>query len=75
MAFSSVTRDPQRLHRGCHRIREENEGKFIATVGVANLIVIQDGDVTFVADRREEETIRQLDDRFISSPPAWKPDA
>ena len=37
-----------------------DEGKFIATVGVANLIIIQDGDVTFVADRREEETIRQL---------------
>jgi mannose-1-phosphate guanylyltransferase len=37
-----------------------DEGKLIATVGVANLIIIQDGDVTFVADRREEETIRQL---------------
>lgn len=37
-----------------------DSGKLVATVGVSNLIIIQDGDVTLVADRREEESIRQM---------------
>lgn len=32
----------------------------IATVGVDNLLIIQDGDVTLVADRRDEAAVKQL---------------
>jgi mannose-1-phosphate guanylyltransferase len=32
----------------------------IATVGVQNLLVVQDGNVTLVADRRDEGTVKQL---------------
>ena len=32
----------------------------IATVGVENLLIVQDGNATLVADRREEGTIKQL---------------
>jgi mannose-1-phosphate guanylyltransferase len=34
--------------------------RLIATVGVANLLIVQDGNATLVADRREEGTIKQL---------------
>jgi mannose-1-phosphate guanylyltransferase len=34
--------------------------KLIATVGVNNLLIIQDGDAILVADRREEGNIKQL---------------
>jgi mannose-1-phosphate guanylyltransferase len=32
----------------------------IATVGVDNLLIVQDGDVTLVADRRDEAAVKQL---------------
>ena len=35
-------------------------GKLITTIGVSNLLIIQDGDATLVADRREEGTVKQL---------------
>lgn len=35
-------------------------GHLIATVGVDNLLIIQDGNVTLVADRRDEGTVKQL---------------
>ncbi len=35
-------------------------GHLIATVGVENLLIVQDGDATLVADRRDEATIKQL---------------
>ncbi len=35
-------------------------GHLIATVGVDNLLIVQDGDVTLVADRRDEGTVKQL---------------
>jgi len=34
--------------------------RLIATVGVANLLIVQDGNATLVADRREEGTVKQL---------------
>jgi mannose-1-phosphate guanylyltransferase len=34
--------------------------KVIATIGVSNLLIIQDGDATLIADRREESTVKQL---------------
>ncbi len=35
-------------------------GKLIATIGVNNLLIIQDGDATLVADKREEGTVKAL---------------
>lgn len=35
-------------------------GHLIATVGVDNLLIVQDGDAILVADRREEGSIRQI---------------
>jgi mannose-1-phosphate guanylyltransferase len=35
-------------------------GRLIATIGVANLLIVQDGNATLVADRREESTVKQL---------------
>jgi len=34
--------------------------RIIATVGVSNLLIIQDGDATLVADRRDEGAVKQL---------------
>lgn len=57
-------------HCGLHTkdcIIVADDGRLIATVGVDNLIIVQDGDATLVADRREEGTIKQLVDRLRSS--------
>ena len=35
-------------------------GRLIGTIGVSNLLIIQDGDATLVADRREEGAVKQL---------------
>src|SRR5208283_3470857 len=35
-------------------------GHLIATVGVDNLLIVQDGNVTLVADRRDEGNVKQL---------------
>lgn len=35
-------------------------GHLIATIGVNNLLIIQDGDVTLVADRKDEGTVKQI---------------
>ena len=35
-------------------------GRLIATIGVSNLLIIQDGDATLVADRREEGAVKKL---------------
>ena len=34
--------------------------KFIATIGVDNLLIVQDGDAILVADRRDEGAVKQL---------------
>ena len=39
-------------------------GKLIATIGVSNLLIIQDGDCTLVADRRDEAAVKQLVDKL-----------
>jgi mannose-1-phosphate guanylyltransferase len=36
------------------------QDRVIATIGVNNLLIIQDGDATLIADRREESTVKQL---------------
>ena len=35
-------------------------GRLIGTIGVSNLLIIQDGDATLVADRREEGAVKKL---------------
>jgi mannose-1-phosphate guanylyltransferase len=35
-------------------------GHLVATVGVENLLIVQDGNATLVADRREEAAVKQL---------------
>lgn len=37
-------------------------GCLISTIGVSNLLVIQDGDAILIADRRDEATVKQLVD-------------
>jgi mannose-1-phosphate guanylyltransferase len=37
-----------------------DQGRLIATIGVSNLLIIQDGDATLVADRRDEGTVREI---------------
>jgi mannose-1-phosphate guanylyltransferase len=44
--------------KGCLIVGDSD--RLIATIGVANLLIVQDGDATLVADRREEGTIKQL---------------
>jgi mannose-1-phosphate guanylyltransferase len=39
-------------------------GHLLATVGVRNLLIIQDGNVTLVADRREEGAVKKLVERL-----------
>src|SRR5258708_2720167 len=50
-------------HAGLHTkdcVIAADAGHLIATVGVHDLLIIQDGDATLVADRREEGAIKQL---------------
>ena len=35
-------------------------GKLVTTIGVSNLLIVQDGDAILVADRRDEGTVKQL---------------
>ena len=35
-------------------------GRLIGTLGVSNLLIIQDGDATLIADRREEAAVKKL---------------
>jgi len=44
--------------RGCVIVGDP--GKLITTIGVNNLLIIQDGDATLVADRRDEATVKAL---------------
>jgi mannose-1-phosphate guanylyltransferase len=44
--------------KGCVIVADP--GHLIATVGVTNLLIIQDGDATLVADRRDEGTVKQI---------------
>jgi mannose-1-phosphate guanylyltransferase len=44
--------------RGCVIVADQEH--LIATVGVENLLIVQDGNATLVADRRDEGTVKQL---------------
>jgi mannose-1-phosphate guanylyltransferase len=43
------------------------KGKLITTIGVSNLLIVQDGNSLLVADRREEATVKQLVDKLKAS--------
>lgn len=45
-----------------HCIIVGDAGKIIGTIGVSNLVIVQDGDATLIADRRDEGTVKQLVD-------------
>ncbi|HEY7327475.1 MAG TPA: mannose-1-phosphate guanylyltransferase [Gemmataceae bacterium] len=45
-----------------HCIIVGDVGKIITTIGVENLVIVQDGDATLIADRRDEGTVKQLVD-------------
>src|SRR5579884_500511 len=45
-----------------HCIIVGDEGKILTTIGVSNLVIVQDGDATLIADRRDEGTVKQLVD-------------
>jgi mannose-1-phosphate guanylyltransferase len=44
--------------KGCIIVAED--GHLVATGGVENLLIVQDGDATLVADRRDEKTVKEL---------------
>ena len=44
--------------RGCLIVA--SPGQLIATIGIENLLIIQDGNATLIADRREEATVKQM---------------
>ncbi len=45
-----------------HCVIVGDAGRLIATIGVENLLIIQDGDATLIADRRDEGTVKQIVD-------------
>lgn len=52
-------------HCGLHTrdcIIAADPGHLVATVGVDNLLIVQDGDATLVADRRDESAVKKLVD-------------
>jgi mannose-1-phosphate guanylyltransferase len=55
-------------HAGLHTtdcvIVGDDPKRLITTIGVSNLLIIQDGDATLVADRRDEGTVKQLVERL-----------
>jgi mannose-1-phosphate guanylyltransferase len=42
-------------------------GRLVATIGVSNLLIIQDGDATLIADRRDEGTVKEIVARLKAS--------
>ena len=57
----------QALHVGSNTsgcVIAADQGRVIATIGVSNLLIIQDGDATLVADRRDEGKVKEIVDRL-----------
>ena len=57
----------QALHVGINTtgcVIVADPGKMVATIGVNNLLIIQDGDALLVADRRDEGTVKELVERL-----------
>jgi mannose-1-phosphate guanylyltransferase len=61
----------QGLHVGINTsgcVIVSDPGRLIATIGVSNLLVIQDGDATLVADRRDEGAVKEVVERLKKTP-------
>ncbi|MGL6094394.1 MAG: mannose-1-phosphate guanylyltransferase, partial [Fimbriiglobus sp.] len=57
----------QGLHAGIETrycVVVSDPGHLIATIGVSNLLIVQDGNATLVADRRDEATVKQIVDKL-----------
>jgi mannose-1-phosphate guanylyltransferase len=55
----------QAIHAGIHTagcVIVGDDGRLIATIGVKDLLIVQDGDATLIADRKEEATVKQMVD-------------
>src|SRR5260370_704324 len=55
----------QAIHAGIHTtgcVIVGDDGRLIATIGVKDLLVVQDGDATLIADRKDEATVKQMVD-------------
>jgi mannose-1-phosphate guanylyltransferase len=51
-----------------HCVIVADAGHLIATIGVSNLLIVQDGDATLIADRREEGTVKQVVEQLKKRP-------
>jgi mannose-1-phosphate guanylyltransferase len=61
----------QGLHLGINTsgcVIVSHPGRLVATIGVSNLLIIQDGDATLVADRRDEGAVKEVVDRLKKTP-------
>ena len=61
----------QALHVGVNTtgcVVVSDAGHLIATIGVSNLLIIQDGNATLVADRRDEAAVKEIVDRLKKTP-------
>ena len=61
----------QALHVGINTsgcVIAADPGRLIATIGVSNLLIIQDGDATLIADRRDEGTVKEIVERLKKTP-------
>ena len=59
----------QALHVGINTsgcVIAADAGHLIATIGVSNLLIIQDGNATLIADRRDEGTVKEIVARLKS---------
>jgi mannose-1-phosphate guanylyltransferase len=45
-----------------HCVIVGDPGRLLATIGVRDLLIVQDGDATLIADRRDEGTVKQVVD-------------
>jgi mannose-1-phosphate guanylyltransferase len=57
----------QALHVGINTsgcVIAADPGHLVATIGVSNLLIIQDGDATLIADRRDEGAVKDIVERL-----------
>lgn len=60
----------QGLHAGIntsHCVVVSDPGHLIATIGVSNLLIVQDGDATLVADRKDEGNVKLIVEKLKKS--------
>lgn len=55
-----------------HCVIVSDPNKIVATIGVRDLLIIQDGDAILIADRKEESTVKEIVERLKKSPEGLK---